>query len=931
MSIRILVLLLFVTLGLPGLAQTPTPRWQVVTIAGGQWVGDGGNALSAIFSQPEGLAVDASGALWISDPADHRVRKITGGLVTTEAGDGTPGFSGDGSIRSASKLNSPYGLAVDAVGQLYIADLGNGRVRRIGSDGKLTTVAGGGTRVPTETGNVPALELKLEAPRNVLVDRSGSLYISDFGAHRVYRVGADGNASVFAGAGTAGFAGDGGLAARAQLRFPCGLAMDRQGALYITDSGNRRVRKVYQAIIGSVGELGLTGTNALGLATPTGIAIDGSDNLFIADGRLSLTRIAATGAVTLIAPGGSSVVVDGAGALYLTRQGSRVVTRVVNGNAQVYAGMISVPDLPGDGGPSTNAQLRTPSFLSLDGSGNLAFADTFTGRVRLIDTAGVIKSVAGTGKPPGDIDPVPGPANATPVMRASGVAWDSKGNLYFSDLGAHRIWRVDSKGLARVAAGSSQADFRGDGGPAEQALLSAPAGLAVGADGSLYFADSGNARIRRIAPSGLIFTVAGGGQGKPGEEGIATGIALEEPFGVAVDREGNLYFSETAGNRVRMVNLLGHMVTLADAKSGDLKYPRGVSLDSSGALWIADSGNHRLRTIDLQGTIRTVAGTGSRGFSGDGGEAGAAEFDTPLAMAIAPDGTVFVSDSGNHRIRRLKLTREPAPPPIVEPTPPGPNPPNPNPPNPNPPNPSPPNPTPPPNSGQGASIAVVHGAILRELPIAPGQVVSIFGKGLGPAAGINGKLVNGRMESLVAGVEVRFDNVPAPLLYVSDSQINLQVPHFVVTRVRTEVKVIRDGTVVGSTTVAVREVVPGILTAAGGGQAIAAMEGNQLNGPQAGVKPGSVLTFYITGDGQFGATGADGRPAAGAVPTTASVSVDLGGYSGEVLYAGAAPGMIGIMQVNIRVSAATKLKGALPLTARVNGVPTQEGVFVFVQ
>src|ERR1700682_5981705 len=185
------------------------------TVAGTDFVGDGGQATSAILRQAEGIALDGHGNLYVADADDNRVRKISvGGIIQTLAGTGAAGFGGDGGPAGRAQLNHPYGLAVDQSGNVYVADLGNARVRRIASDGTISTVAGGGAAAVPVSG-IAALSVKLNAPRNLALDRDGNLYISDFGSSQVYRVTAGGTLTVFAGTGNAGAAGDGGLAAPA--------------------------------------------------------------------------------------------------------------------------------------------------------------------------------------------------------------------------------------------------------------------------------------------------------------------------------------------------------------------------------------------------------------------------------------------------------------------------------------------------------------------------------------------------------------------------------------------------------------------------------------------------------------------------------------------------------------------------------------------
>jgi uncharacterized protein (TIGR03437 family) len=220
---------------------------------------------------------------------------------------------------------------------------------------------------------------------------------------------------------------------------------------------------------------------------------------------------------------------------------------------------------------------------------------------------------------------------------------------------------------------------------------------------------------------------------------------------------------------------------------------------------------------------------------------------------------------------------------------------------------------------------------LKESPIAPGEIVSIFGSGFGPVTGVAGKMTsNGTLETKVADLQLMFDGVAAPLFFVSDKQINAQVPYAVQGRASAEISIVKQGVVLLKRTVNVKDVAPGILTVAGGiGQAVAANQTGVLNGTQAAER-GSVLTFYVTGDGQSGDGAVEGKPSE-AVPTLARVQVEMGGLASDVLYAGRAPGFIGLMQVNARVPSGLKTTGAVSLVLRVAGEESQAGVTVQIK
>ena len=207
-------------------AAAPATSYVIQTVAGANNSGDGGSALLAALDQPEGIAVDNGGNIYVADAADNRVRKIApDGSIQTFAGTGAAGFAGDGGPATAAQLNQPYGLALDRAGNLYIADLGNARVRKVTIDGAIYTVAGGGAFPAANQGQGgPATVAQLVEPRNVTLDASGALYISDFGAHQVYSVAGDGTLTLVAGSGVAGFSGDGASALLGQLNAPAGLA-----------------------------------------------------------------------------------------------------------------------------------------------------------------------------------------------------------------------------------------------------------------------------------------------------------------------------------------------------------------------------------------------------------------------------------------------------------------------------------------------------------------------------------------------------------------------------------------------------------------------------------------------------------------------------------------------------------------------------------
>jgi uncharacterized protein (TIGR03437 family) len=590
--------------------------------------GDNGPATSAQLS-PSGVAVDSVGNLYIA--GNNRIREVSGGVITTVAGNGTAGFSGDNGPATSAQLNSPSGVAVDTVGNLYIVDEFNSRVRKV-SGGVITTVAGnGGNGFSGDNG--PATSAQLGYPQGVAVDSAGNLYFGEFdnsGNNRIRKV-SGGVITTVAGNGTSGFSGDGGPATSAQLGGPSGVAVDSAGNLFIADSGNNRIRKVSGGVITTVAGhgglvfLGENGPATGALVSPAGVVVDLTGNLYIADGYYNRIRKVSGGVITTVAGGGSSL---------------------------------------GDNGPATSTQL-SPNGVAVDSSGNLYIADSNDHRIRKV-SGGVITTVAGngTGGLFGGFSGDNGPATSAQLGGPQGVTVDTTGNLYIAD--DLRIRKV-SGGVITTVAGNGTRGFSGDNGPATSAQLGGPAGVAVDTAGNLYIADYGNHDIRRVS-NGVITTVAGNvGRGFSGDNGPATSAQLSFPSSVAVDSDGNLFIADSGNNRIRKVS--GGVITTVAGNgayygfSGDngpatsavLRFPTGVALDSDGNLYIADE--YLIRKVS-GGVITTVAGGGST--FGDNGPATSAQL-VPNGVAVDSAGNVYVADSGNGRVRLL----QPQPPSIA--------------------------------------------------------------------------------------------------------------------------------------------------------------------------------------------------------------------------------------------------------------------------
>jgi sugar lactone lactonase YvrE len=318
----------------------------------------------------------------------------------------------------------------------------------------------------------------------------------------------------------------------------------------------------------------------------------------------------------------------------------------------------------GDGGPAATAQLGHPWGVAVDGQGNVYFADTDSERVRKVDPAGTITTFAGTGAQGFSGDG--GPATSAQLNLPTGVAVDGQGNVYIVDTNNSRVRKVDPAGTITTFAGSGTQGFSGDGGPATAAQLTVPEDVAVDGQGNVYIVDTYNNRMRKVDPAGTITTFAGSGtQGFSGDGGPATAAQLNLPDGVAVDGRGNVYIPDTNNDRVRKVDPAGTITTFAGsgtqgfsgdggpATAADLNQPTGVAVDGQGDVYIADYDNFRVRKVDSAGTITTFAGTGASGAFGDGGPATSAQLYFPREVAVDGEGNVYIADTNNLRLREV--------------------------------------------------------------------------------------------------------------------------------------------------------------------------------------------------------------------------------------------------------------------------------------
>jgi sugar lactone lactonase YvrE len=647
------------------------PPGTIHTVAGG--VGDGGPATKASLA-PVAVAVSPDGIVYIADQGSRRIRKVDGtGIIGTVAHvEGValraPGWSDGGGP----------GLALAADGSMYVSDSDGHCIRKLEPDGAITAVAGNGKS--TYSGdNGLATEAGWSSPSDVALDPDGALYITDTWNHRIRRIDPAGVITTVAGDGWTDdqrhgrFAGDGGRAINASLSAPHGIAFGPDGSLYIADTGNNRVRKI-QAVNGRIDPAGII-TTVAGNGQPEkagvpwlprrggGLAIEETlayphDVAVAADGSL---YIATADAVHRV---------DTAGTIRVAVGDPWLFDRLNMYRAQRHQ------RYPGDGKPATDT-IVIPQGIALGPDGHLYVADRYHLRVLRLEPDGTLTAIAGNGERAYSGDS--GPAIEASLNRPSDVAIGPDGSLYVADTGNDLVRRIDPAGVMTTVAGmlhesTIRPRYGGDGGPATAALLNSPAGLAPAPDGSLYIADTRNYAVRKVDPAGIITTIAGGRflLGDPGDGGPARDALLHRPTGLALGPDGSLYIADSEDHRIRRIHPLngridpaGIITTVAGngklAYAGDggpaveasLAAPSGVAVAADGTIYIGDAANHRIRKVGPDGIITTIAGTGRTADFGDLEPAIEAAVCPPCAVAIGPDGSVYVADYPDGLIRRI--------------------------------------------------------------------------------------------------------------------------------------------------------------------------------------------------------------------------------------------------------------------------------------
>ena len=524
-----------------------------------------------------------------------------------------------------------------------------------------------------------------------------------------------------------------------------------------------------------------------------------------------------------------------------------------------------------DGSDPTTVQFNSPNLIALDSKGALYIADTTNHRVRMI-SGNTVTTIAGTGNiGQGGNN---GPAASATLNSPGGVAVDSAGTIYIADTGNNMIRKI-SGGTITLFAGTGNANYSGDNGPALNAELSGPTGVAVDSAGNLYIADTNNNLIRKVDKSGNITSYVGGTG--------PTARSLNHPTGVWIDAANVLYISDTGNRRIAkfannvFTNIAGNQSVGFSGDGGPatramLNNPVGIAVDSAGNLYIADANNSRIRKVTTDGNIVTIAGKGGASYSGDGGPATSAGLFFPRGIAVDPGGKVYIADTQNNVIRLLT--------PVF------------------------------PTIGAGGVLNAA-GFTPR---LSPGALASVFGTGFTALFPVTS---DAPWPASVAGATVTVNGVASPIYYLSSGQINFQVPWATAPGTGNVVVTVNGGAS-NTVSVPVSASATGLFYDAASGAAIVQNQDYSLNTPSNPAARGSTIIAYFTGSGPVSPAQSDGvpAPATGLVNMTSAYSAKIGSAAAQVTFGGLAPGFIGLGQMNIVVPA-TLAPGTYPLSITI--------------
>gem|GEM_PF-426707 len=641
---------------------------------------DGFNT-EARFNGPTGMAKDADGNLYIADSKSNTIRKTApNGLVTTVAGLAGSSGSIDG-IGAAARFNNPLGIAVGPDGTIYVTDTSNHTIRKISPSGVVTTLAGSPGVAGAVDGTGSAARFRF--PSGVVVDAGNNVYVADSSNHAIRKITPIGVVTTFAGSlGHSGSADKTGTSAG--FNSPTGLAIDSSGNIYVADSGNNTIRKItagaaVDTLAGLAGSIGSAdGTNKTArFSNPTEIVVDGNGNVYVADSQNdAIRKITPAGVVTT--PAGAagatgSLDATGTSARFDSPAGLALVGTTLyiadfgNNTIRRMASDLSVTTLAGKAGgegsvdaTGADARFNFPAGVTVGQDGTTYVADFGNQTIRKVATNGAVVTLAGV---PGVIGTNDGPGLSAHFNSPAGVAVRNDGTVFVADSFSSAIREITPGGVVKIFAGL-QANAGTNDGTGSAARFHVPIGIAVDTNGSVYVGDTDNNAIRKISPDGTVVTFAGtiGPDGHGTNDGLGTAAQFYGPQGVTIDPSGNVFVADNINSTIRQITPAGLVTTYvgtpglvgsSDGTGSDAGFnaPFGIAADKDGNIYIGDSGNCTIRKISPVGVVTTIGGTAGKAGNLDGTGADAL-FNTPEGVAVDNEGNIYVADAANHSIRK---------------------------------------------------------------------------------------------------------------------------------------------------------------------------------------------------------------------------------------------------------------------------------------
>jgi sugar lactone lactonase YvrE len=625
---------------------------------------------NAIFNGTAAVVTDVAGNIYIADSASHVIRKInTVGVAYVFAGTINNANLTDGQ-GAVARFNKPVGLAIDAAGNLYVADKGNHAVRKITPDSVVTTLAGTGSSGTTEG---PGSIAQFTLPSGVAVDAAGNVYVADAGNNKIRRIRPDAQHAVgtFAGNGTQGHSDD--VNGFAQFYHPTGVAVNVSGTtVYVADAGNNKIRIIAGGETNTLAGGGMTG-DAPGFSEGTGsaalfnkpvsVAVDAAQNVYVADKNNNRIRqINSAGSVSTVAGTGAADFLDGVPSVAKFNGPSSVFVNAFGNIFVADAANIRVRQIGVIATVSTFrlvTNLYQPSGIAIDPSGNIYVSD-FMSAIHKITPNGTETVFAGSLGGFQD-----GPGSTARFSFPDDLASDAAGNIYVCDALNNAIRKITPSGMVSTINPNRGWTFNGQvtDGPLATATFNFPYGIAVGATGNIFIMD-GTTRVRKITPEGMVTTIAGSGA-----SGFADGQGAAAQFnqatGIAVDANDTVYVADYFNNRIRKVSPTGLVTTIAGSSTRGyadgpvatalFSSPYAITVDAARNIFVCDRNNNRLRKISPAGMVSTIAGSGDGSFGGYAeGLAPYARFGWPVGMVINNSGAMFVADCFNRRVRKIQ-------------------------------------------------------------------------------------------------------------------------------------------------------------------------------------------------------------------------------------------------------------------------------------